>query len=113
MPGRGMTADKFARRLDRNHARVYLHCRHGRGFAVEGKVQRWGNSLAVRIPKAFASQARLSVDGAVDISLDGNKLIIKAAPRRSPVLADLLARITPENIHEEIDFGPAVGKETW
>lgn len=75
-------------------------------------VQRWGNSLAIRIPKAFAAQAQLSEDTAVDISVDGDTITITPA-RREWTLDELVRKITPSNQHREISWGPDAGKESW
>ena len=75
-------------------------------------IQRWGNSLAVRIPKAFAAQAKLSEDSDVEISLDGDTIVISPA-RREWQLDELVKRITPANRHREADWGSKSGKETW
>ena len=75
-------------------------------------VQRWGNSLAIRIPKAFAAQAQLSEDTAVDISVDGDTITISPA-RREWTLDELVEKITPSNQHREIEWGSKTGKESW
>jgi len=77
------------------------------------KVQKWGNSLALRIPKAFALDAQLENDSVVEVSLIDGQIIIK--PVSMPVwsLEQLLAGITSQNIHHEIDTGDAVGNEVW
>jgi antitoxin MazE len=80
---------------------------------MQTKIQKWGNSLAVRIPKAFAEEAGLDTDSAVDIQVvDGHIHII---PIKKPVydLDDLLENITPDNLHGEVDTGDAVGNEAW
>lgn len=76
------------------------------------KVQKWGNSLAIRIPRAFAEQLMLQQDSEVDLSLDGDQLVIK--PRRSKQsLSALLAQVTDENIHAEVSTGEPTGREVW
>ncbi len=77
------------------------------------KVQKWGNSLALRIPKAFALDARLENDSFVEISFVDGQIIIK--PIRTPdwTLDGLLAGINKGNIHHEVDTGSAVGNEVW
>jgi len=79
-------------------------------------VKKWGNSAAVRIPAAIMDVARLSIDQAVDVRLEGGRIIIE------PVLDDgiagtdldtLLAGVTDENRHDPVDSGPATGKEVW
>lgn len=80
---------------------------------MKTRVQKWGNSLAVRIPKAFAAEAGLREDAAVELSvIDGSLIIAPLAP--APLtLAELLRGITAENLPGEWQSGPAVGKEVW
>lgn len=77
------------------------------------KVQKWGNSLALRIPKSFALDARLENDSVVDVSLVDNQIIIK--PVAAPVwtLEQLLAGVNDNNLHHETDTGNAAGNEIW
>jgi antitoxin MazE len=79
---------------------------------MDGKIRRWGNSLAVRIPKAFAEEAGLDENSNVDISVEGKTITIRPA-RKKYTLDELLKGITPENRHELVDWGPPVGKEIW
>lgn len=79
---------------------------------MQTRIQKWGNSLALRIPKAFAEEAQLDQDSLVEISVSEGKLIVEpAVPRYT--LEELLAGVTDENIHEEFDWGRPVGKEVW
>jgi antitoxin MazE len=74
------------------------------------QVVKWGNSLAVRLPKSIAEEARMK---------EGDAILIKAAKgrielrrdNRVPTLEELVAQITPENRHPETDWGPDVGRE--
>lgn len=75
-------------------------------------IQRWGNSLAVRIPKAFAAQAQLTENTDVDISVDGDRIVVTPA-RREWNLDDLVGSITPSNRHREARWGEKTGKEAW
>jgi antitoxin MazE len=77
------------------------------------RVQKWGNSLAVRIPKAFAEELGLKGNAVVEISLRDGQLVLKAVSPRRWTLEDLLAEVTTENIHAEIDSGESVGREAW
>lgn len=77
------------------------------------KVQKWGNSLALRIPKTFAQDAQLENDSTVEISLVDGQIIIKPVTARRWTLEELLAGVTKKNLHTEIDPGEAVGKEGW
>jgi antitoxin MazE len=73
-------------------------------------VRKWGNSASVRIPAGIMEAARLSLDAPVDVREERGRIIIE--PIRSEYdLAGMLAGITPENLHSEIDFGTPVGKE--
>jgi antitoxin MazE len=77
------------------------------------RIQKWGNSLAVRIPKPFAEEARLSEDSTVDVSVRNGKLVVVAVEEAELTLAALVAQITPENRHSEVDVGKPIGNEIW
>lgn len=81
--------------------------------AMETRVQRWGNSLAVRIPKAFALEAGLSDNTRVTLSLVNGTLLIAPLPISDYSLDTLLAGVTDQNIHAAFDTGLAVGDEAW
>jgi antitoxin MazE len=92
---------------------MYHLCRYIRRCPLLTRVQKWGNSLAVRIPKPFAREVGLEQDTPVEISLVDGKLVLE--PVRKPALSldQLLAQVTEENLHQEVDTGPAVGVEVW
>jgi antitoxin MazE len=76
------------------------------------RVTRWGNSLAVRIPKPLAEQTNIAEGSEVELSvLDGTLTIRRRAPTYR--LEELLEQVTPENRHDEIDWGEPRGKEIW
>ena len=77
------------------------------------RIQKWGNSLALRIPQAFAKEARVERGSEVDLSLVEGKLVIAPLPEVPITLAGLLEGIADSNLHGEVDSGPAVGKEAW
>ena len=77
------------------------------------RVQKWGNSLALRIPKSFAEEAGLHKEGPVDMSLAGGGLVVRPVAEPRVTLKELLAGVTKENRHHEVDTGRAVGKEIW
>ena len=77
------------------------------------KVQKWGNSLALRIPKAFARDANLDNESAVEISMVNGQIIITPVVAITWTLDELLAGINITNIHREIDTGSPVGNEVW
>ena len=74
-------------------------------------VQQWGNSLALRIPKAFAEQARVKKGTAVSLTLEKGRMVVAPLRAGEMSLKKLLAKVTPENIHPETEWGPSVGKE--
>jgi antitoxin MazE len=76
------------------------------------KVQKWGNSLGVRIPGPYAEQLNIKDGSEVELLLMENEVIIRLKHSK-PDLKDLLSRITPENRHQEIDFGKSKGNEIW
>jgi len=77
------------------------------------KVQKWGNSMALRIPKAFADEMQITTETAVELTIEDGKLVINPVHEPEYTLEDLLALITPENIHNEVDWGAPVGQEVW
>ena len=77
------------------------------------KVQKWGNSLAIRIPKLFAQNIRLRNDDSVELLLKKGKLIISPIIDEEYTLEELLSGITVDNVHSGIDMGKPVGKEIW
>ncbi len=76
------------------------------------KIQKWGNSLGLRIPKAFASEAEIENGSEVEMQMEEGTLVIFPVVRKRS-LKSLLNEITPENLHGEIDDGPAKGGEVW
>jgi len=77
------------------------------------QVQKWGNSLALRIPRAFALELGLGADAQVELTLEEGRLVLRPHASREHRLAALLDQVTPENLHAEIDFGDPVGGESW
>ncbi len=75
------------------------------------RIGKWGNSLAVRIPAAYAKSLKFVAGMAVEIVIVDGGLLLKPPPKYS--LDELVAGITPENRHEETDWGPAQGGEGW
>jgi antitoxin MazE len=77
------------------------------------KLQKWGNSLGLRIPRAFAADAKLEPGSVVDVSLVRGALMVRLAPRRKYRLHDLLKGVTDRNLHGEMGSGRPVGRESW
>lgn len=76
------------------------------------RVTRWGNSLAVRIPRAMAQQVRLEEGAEVEMAVEEGSIVVRPRPRRYD-LDQLVERITPENRHDETDWGEPQGEELW
>lgn len=74
-------------------------------------IQKWGNSLALRIPRAFVRESRLADKAVVDISVDKGKIVINPLPAKKYTLRELLKGVTKKNLHGEIDIGASVGRE--
>jgi len=76
-------------------------------------VQKWGNSLGVRIPKTIAVESRIQQGSVVDLRLVGGKVVLTPVRKRRYTLEALLAKVNNDNHHPEVDTGPAVGRESW
>lgn len=81
---------------------------------MQTEISKWGNSLAVRIPAAYAQSLHIEAGAQVDMRVENNQLIV-AIIHREPVytMEELLEGITPETIHPVMDWGDDVGKERW
>lgn len=80
---------------------------------MKARIQKWGNSLALRIPKTFAEEANLKENSPVEVSVTEGKLVVIPVSKSKLTLEKLLAGVTSENIHAEVETGPAVGNEVW
>jgi antitoxin MazE len=76
----------------------------------KAQVVKWGNSLAVRIPKGIAEQARMKEGDPLEIKADRDRIELRRA-EKTPTLEELVKQITPENRYPETDWGPDVGGE--
>ena len=77
------------------------------------QVQKWGNSLALRIPKAFVHETNLSQGSTVDIGLKEHCIIVKPLTEKELSLKSLLAGVNRANTHKEENFGERQGLEIW
>ena len=77
------------------------------------KINKWGNSLALRIPKSFALEARIEEGTTVDLVLTEGKIMMKPIRSKQLSLSALLEGVTPDNMHGEISTGIPRGKENW
>jgi len=76
-------------------------------------VQRWGNSLALRIPRAYAMETNIVEGSEVELTLKSGTLVVKPVPKRRQDLEELLSRVNSSNRHRSIETGPAMGSEVW
>ena len=75
-------------------------------------VQKWGNSLGVRIPKTLTKEANIDEGTEVEMSIENGKITIKPV-KQHPTLDELLSKVTKDNIHSETVTGSIVGREIW
>ena len=80
---------------------------------MKSRVQQWGNSLALRIPKAFAIDVGLSRNAEVELEIVGGKLHVSPVQPIEFSLDSLVNGITPENRHDEVLFEGPLGSEAW
>ena len=93
----------------------YLHCRYGGWrWLMRVSVQKWGNSLALRIPRSMAADSKIKQGSLVEVSVAKGKLVVTPIfQKRSYNLSELLAGVTRRNLHAEVDKGGPTGRESW
>lgn len=77
------------------------------------KIQMWGNSLGLRIPKSFAAEVKVEPGAEVDLSVIEGRLVVQPIHPRKYDLATLLEGVDDSNLHDEVDTGEPVGREAW
>lgn len=77
------------------------------------RVQKWGNSLAVRIPKPLAEDAKVKEGTVLNLAVSEGKVIATPIKKKKQSLKQLLANVTRKNLHAEVDSGPPAGREIW
>jgi len=80
---------------------------------MTGTIQKWGNSLALRIPSSLAKDARLAQGAVVELALVDGQLVVKPKARRRYSLTQLLKGVRRDNLHGEHDWGAPKGRESW
>ena len=80
---------------------------------MQTKIQRWGNSLGLRIPRVLAEDSGVGAGAEVDLSIRNGELVVKPARRVKYRLKELVRKITVKNLHGEVDTGAPVGREVW
>ncbi len=79
-------------------------------MGARSHIAKWGTSLAVRIPKPIAEQWGVHEGSAIEIVSHGDQVVMR---KRTYNLADMLDQVTEDNLHPELDTGPAQGNEAW
>ncbi|MEW6737344.1 MAG: AbrB/MazE/SpoVT family DNA-binding domain-containing protein [Acidobacteriota bacterium] len=77
------------------------------------QIQKWGNSLALRIPKSFAIESNIEQGSMVEVSLEEGKIVITPTSKPKYKLNELLSKVTKKNLHKEVKTGEVQGKEAW
>ena len=80
---------------------------------MQTRIQKWGNSLGLRIPRSFAAEAQVEEGATVDLSVENGQLLVRPLRVRKYSLDGLLRRVSRRNLHGEVATGRAVGREAW
>lgn len=79
---------------------------------MKTRVQKLGNSLAITIPRTLATKIDLKHNSPVELTLVNGKIVIEPVESEL-ILESILSKITENNLHREVDTGPAMGDEVW
>ena len=88
-------------------------CVYSMYIRMQTKIQKWGNSLGLRIPRAFATEAKVEQGSLVDVSIENGCLCVRPVRPRRYLLRELLEGVSQQNLHAEIPSGGPVGREAW
>jgi len=80
---------------------------------MQTTIQKWGNSLAVRIPTTFAKELAMTAGTPVEMTVEDGKITLSTIKEPEYTLEDLMKGVTKENMHAEIDWGKPMGREVW
>lgn len=80
---------------------------------MNATVQKWGNSLALRIPKSLAEDVDIHQGSVVELEMVEGEIVLKPKKEKKLSLRQLVKRITKKNLHTETDWGRPMGKEVW
>jgi len=80
---------------------------------MQVRVQKWGNSLAVRIPKPLAEDAEVKEGTVLNLAVSEGRVVATHVEKKKLSLKQLLAKVSKKNLHAEVDLGPSVGREIW
>jgi antitoxin MazE len=80
---------------------------------MNATIQKWGNSLALRIPKAVARDTQLASGSVVNLTVQKGRMVVEPVRKTKYRLEDLLKGVSKKNIHPSVDTGTPVGREAW
>ena len=80
---------------------------------MKAHIQKWGNSLALRIPRSFAEEVGVTAGSPVELTLLDGELVIRPVRRTHFTLSELMEGVSDENIHREVETGDPAGDEAW
>ncbi len=80
---------------------------------MQTRVQKWGNSLAVRIPKSCAQETHLDLNTIVNVSVEEGRIVLAPSSPAKPTLSSLLEGVSKHNLHAETESGAVAGREAW
>ncbi len=80
---------------------------------MQTKIQKWGNSLGLRIPRSFAAEAQVEEGSTVDLAVENGSLLVRPLRARKYALRELLKRVNRRNLHGESPTGEPAGREAW
>jgi antitoxin MazE len=83
------------------------------GTIVKAVVQKWGNSLGIRIPQILAREVSIDTDSEVDLAARDGAIVITPLRRKRLSLRQLLSKVTDTNLHAEVEMGEPEGGEAW
>ena len=80
---------------------------------MQSRIQRWGNSLGLRIPRSFAIEPQMEEGATVELSVENGRLLVPPYHVRKYASSALLRKVNPRKLHGEVSTGTAVGREAW
>ena len=80
---------------------------------MQTRIQKWGNSLGLRIPRSFAAEAQVAEGTTVVLSVVNGQLLVRPLRVRKYSLKALLRNVNRRNAHREVSTGKAAGREAW
>jgi antitoxin MazE len=79
---------------------------------MQARIMKWGNSLALRIPRSVAAETKLEYGSSVEVSVEGGSMVVRPSPAAVDLKA-LLKKVRKNNLHGEVSSGRRKGREAW